>query len=90
MLDLCWLSDDAWARLEPHLPHNQPGRPRVDDRRVISGTLHILKPGARWRDVPTAYGLAKTMYNRYARWAHRVFWQHLFAKVAAAGASPTS
>lgn len=45
MLDLSRLSGDAWARLEPHLPHNQPGRPRVDDRRVTSGILHILKMG---------------------------------------------
>lgn len=37
MLDLYWLSDDAWALLEPH--HNRPGRPRVDDQRVISGIL---------------------------------------------------
>jgi len=88
MLDLYWLSDDAWARLEPHLPHNQPGRPRVDDRRVISGILHILKTGARWRDVPPDYGPAKTIYNRYTRWARRGVWQRIFAKVAAAGAIP--
>src|ERR671921_642931 len=49
MRDLFWLSDEAWAALEPHLPHNQPGKPRVDDRRVISGILHILKTSGRWR-----------------------------------------
>ena len=37
----------AWARIEPHLPHGRPGRPRVDDRRVISGILHVLKTGCR-------------------------------------------
>lgn len=88
MLDLYWLSDDAWARLEPHMPHNQPGRPRVDDRRMISGILHILKTGARWRDVPPEYGPAKTIYNRYESWARRGVWQRIFAKVAAAGAIP--
>ncbi|CAH1663904.1 hypothetical protein BOSEA31B_12612 [Hyphomicrobiales bacterium] len=86
MLDLYWLSDDAWARLEPHLPYNQPGRPRVDDRHVISGILHILKTGSRWRNVPPEYGPAKTIFNRYTRWAHRGVWQRIFAKVAAAGA----
>jgi transposase len=50
MRDLFWLSDEAWAALEPHLPHNQPGKPRVDDRRVISGILHILKTDGRRRD----------------------------------------
>ena len=26
-----------------HLPHGKPGKPRVDDRTVISGILHVLK-----------------------------------------------
>src|SRR5215218_2510693 len=88
MRDLFWLSDEAWAALEPHLPHNQPGKPRVDDRRVISGILHILKTGGRWRDVPPDYGPAKTIYNRYTRWARRGVWQRIFAKIAAAGPIP--
>ena len=49
---LFWLSDAAWDAIEPHLPHGQAGKPRVDDRRVISGILHVLKTGCRWRDVP--------------------------------------
>jgi len=77
MRDHFWLSNEAWTALEPHLPKNQPGARRVDDRRVISGILHILKTGGRWRDVPRRYGPAKTIYNRYARWARRGVWQHL-------------
>jgi transposase len=88
MRDLFWLSDEAWALLEPHLLKNQPGKPRVDDRRVISGILHILKTGGRWRDVPPEYGPAKTIYNRYARWARRSVWQRIFSKVASAGPVP--
>ena len=38
MTHLLWLSDDAWAAIEPHLPRGKPGKPRVDDRRVISGS----------------------------------------------------
>jgi transposase len=52
MARLFWLSDEAWARIEPHLPSGQPGKPRVDDRRVISGILHVLKVGCRWQDTP--------------------------------------
>jgi len=33
MTHLLWLSDDAWAAIEPHLPRGKPGKPRVDDRR---------------------------------------------------------
>ena len=42
----------------------KPGKPRVDNRRVISGILHVLKTGCRWRDVPSDYGPATTIYNR--------------------------
>ena len=52
MTHLFWLSDDAWAAIEPHLPHGKPGKPRVDDRRVISGLLHVLKTGCRWARLP--------------------------------------
>ena len=85
---LFWLSDAAWSVIEPHLPIGQPGKPRVDDRRVISGILHVLKTGCRWRDVPTDYGPPTTIYNRYHRWSQRRIWQRLFEKVAATGPVP--
>lgn len=85
---LFWLSDEAWSAIEPHLPHGKPGKPRVDDRTVISGILHVLKTGCRWRDVPAAYGAPTTIYNRYNRWASRGIWQRLFEKIAGAGAMP--
>ena len=44
------------------------------DRRVISGILHVLKTGCRWRDVPPEYGPATTIYNRYNRWSQRGLW----------------
>ena len=71
MAHLFWLSDKAWAAIEPHLPQGLPGKPRVDDRRVISGILHVLKTGCRWRDVPAAYGPPTTIYNRFTRWSYR-------------------
>ncbi len=88
MARLFWLSDAAWAVIEPHLPHGRPGKPRVDDRRVMSGILHVLKTGGRWRDVPPEYGPATTIYNRYNRWSRRGLWQRLFAQVAASGRVP--
>ena len=75
MADEFWLSDRQWAAIEPHLPKNQPGARRVDDRRVISGIIHVLKSGCRWRDVPAVYGPPKTIYNRWHRWSQRRFWQ---------------
>lgn len=67
MSRLFWLDDQAWAAIEPHLPKNQPGARRVDDRRVISGILHVLKTGCRWQDCPPEYGPPTTIYNRFNR-----------------------
>ncbi len=74
---LFWLSDEAWAAIEPHLPNNQPGARRVDDRRVISGIVHVLKVGCRWCDCPADYGPSTTIYNRFNRWSRRGFWLKL-------------
>jgi len=48
-----WLSDAQWAVIEPLLPH-LGGKPRVDDRRVISGILHRYREGLCWRAVLAA------------------------------------
>lgn len=85
MADLFWLSDEQWAVPEPFMPKNQPGARRVDDRRVISGIVHMLKTGCRWRDCPEAYGPHTTIYNRYNRWSRRGFWRAMLAALAEAG-----
>ena len=83
---LFWLSDEAWAAIEPHLPKNQPGARRVDDRRVISGILHVLKVGCRWCDCPSEYGPSTTVSNRFNRWSRRGFWLKLLNALVDAGA----
>ncbi len=50
-----WLSEAQFARLEPLLPNKPRGVPRVDDRRVISGIIHVIRGGLMWRDAPAAY-----------------------------------
>ena len=78
MVDLYWLSDEEWARIGPHLPRGRRGAHRVDDRRVISGVIHMLRSGARWRDCPTAYGPYTTIYNRFNRWSKQGVWEDVF------------
>ena len=85
MTNLYWLSDEAWAAIEPELPRNQPGARRVDERRVISGIVHVLRSGCRWRDCPREYGPHTTIYNRFNRWSRRLIWQRLFKRLVAAG-----
>jgi transposase len=85
--NLFWLSDEQWRRIEPHLPTDVRGKDRVDDRRVISGILHVLKSGCRWKDCPPEYGPPTTIYNRFVRWAERGVWERLFRELAARGRS---
>jgi transposase len=73
-----WLSDAEWAAIEPHLPRGRRGAHRVDDRRVISGIVHMLRSGARWRDCPLDYGPYTTVYNRFNRWSRQGVWSDIF------------
>ena len=75
---LYWLSDSEWKRLEPLLPRGRRGAHRVDDRRVISGIVHMLRSGARWRDCPPEYGPYTTIYNRFNRWSRQGLWFEMF------------
>ena len=86
--DYFWLDEGQFERLAPHLPSDTRGKPRVDDRRVISGIIHVLKSGGRWVDAPGVYGPKKTLYNRFVRWAAKGVWVDIFQALAAAGGPP--
>ena len=86
--DCFWLTDAQFARIAPHLPADTRGKARVDDRRVISGIVHVLKSGGRWVDAPDVYGPRKTLYNRFVRWAAKGVWIKLFQALAQAGGPP--
>ena len=75
---LYWLSVREWKRIEPLLPRGRRGAHRVDDRRVISGVMHMLRSGARWRDCPADYGPYTTIYNRFNRWSKQGIWEAIF------------
>ena len=83
-----WLSEEQFERLRPLLPNKVRGVARVDDRRVISGIIHVVRSGGRWVDAPPCYGPRKTLYNRFVRWAAKGVWQDLFVTLAATGGPP--
>lgn len=87
MAELFWLSDQQWAVIAPLLPR-LGGKPRVDDRRVISGILYRFREGLRWRAIPAEYGPRTTLFNRFNRWSRRGLWQALFAALAACDQPP--
>jgi len=76
--DLFWIKDSQWKKIAPLMPP-QAGPARVDDRRVISGIIHVLRSGCRWIDCPRAYGPYTTVYNRFNRWSRRGIWQKIYA-----------
>ncbi len=88
MSDHFWLSDEQYLRLAPLLPSDTRGVARVDDRRFISGIVHVLRSGCRWADAPPVYGPRKTLYNRFVRWAAKGVWMDVFHALASEGGPP--
>ncbi len=87
MSDLIWLSEAQMRRIEPYFPLSH-GVPRVDDRRVVSGIIFVIRNGLRWRDAPKEYGPHKTIYNRFIRWSRLGVFNRIFAALAAKGGTP--
>jgi len=87
MADLFLLSARQMGRISPHFPLSH-GVPRVDDRRVVSGIVYVIRNGLQWKDAPTAYGPHKTLYNRFIRWSRLGVFDRLFAALAREGPSP--
>jgi putative transposase len=87
MSDLIWLTEAQMRKIEPYFPLSH-GVPRVDDRRIISGIIFVIRNGLRWRDAPTEYGPAKTIYNRFIRWSRMGVFNKIFAGLAAKAGKP--
>ena len=87
MSNLFWLTDEQMARLRPFFPKSH-GKPRVDDRRVLSGIIFVNRNGLRWRDAPSEYGPAKTLYNRWKRWGDMGVFARMVEGLAAASPEP--
>ena len=81
MSDLYWLSDAQMARLRPFFPKSH-GKPRVDDKRVLSGIIFLNRNGLRWRDAPADYGRPKTLYNRWKRWSDKRVFARILLELA--------
>ncbi len=83
MSGLFRLSDEAWAAIEPHLPRNQLGARRVDDRRVISGIIHVVRSGCPWRQCPPDCGPHTTIYDRFNLWSSKGVCKRIFETLVA-------
>ena len=88
MSGLFLLSEAHMRRISPYFPLSH-GVPRVDDRRVISGIVFVIRNGLRWRDAPREYGPHKTIYNRFVRWSRLGVFNRIFAELARKAGTPT-
>ena len=79
-----WLTDAQMERLRPFFPSSR-GKPRVDDRRVLSGIIYIPKNGLQRKDAPAMYRPSKALYNRFVRWSRMGVFARIFAELAQPG-----
>src|SRR6202789_1218048 len=84
MTDLFLLSRAQMRRIERYFPLSH-GVVRVDDRRIVSAIVFVIKNGLRWRDAPRDYGPHKTIYNRFVRWSRLGVFNKIFAELAGKG-----
>ena len=75
-----WLRNEQFGLLERYLPTDTRGKPRVDDRRVISGIIHVVRAADA--------GSTQTLYNRFQRWSAKGIWSAIFHSLASAGGPP--
>lgn len=87
MSELFLLSVRQMARISPFFPLAH-GVPRVDDRRVVSGIVYVIKHGLQWKDAPKGYGPHKTLYNRFIRWSRLKVFDRIFAALSGEGPRP--
>lgn len=84
MSNLFCLTDEQMERLRPFFPRSH-GKPRMDDRRVLSGVIFINRNGLRWCDAPREYGPPKTLYNRWKRWGDMGVFARMMEGLASEG-----
>src|ERR687884_2392717 len=82
------VSDELWALVEPLIPkverrYRFPGRKRIDDRKVLTGILYVLKTGIPWEYLPQELGCGSgvTCWRRLREWQQAGVWHRLHLAV---------
>jgi transposase len=81
------VSDALWKEIEPLIPPRRPspkgGRPRVDDRQVLTGIVFVLKSGITWALLPLEMGCGSgvTCWRRLREWTQAGVWAAIHAKL---------
>lgn len=75
------------ARVSPDLPQSR-GKPRVDDRCVLSGIIFVNGNGLCWRDAPRDCGPHKTLYICWKLWVAMSVFARIMGELSAQRADP--
>ena len=77
------LPDKLWELIQPLIPPHPPrpkgGRPPLDDRKVLTGIIFVLKTGIPWEDLPQEMGCGcgMTCWNRLRDWQAAGIWDKI-------------
>lgn len=79
------VDDELWALIEPLLPASKrrrkrhPGRKPLEDRKLLSGILFVLKSGIPWQMLPQEMGCGSGMscWRRLQAWQEAGVWDRL-------------
>ncbi len=88
------LSDEQWRRVEWALPmakkkpflrrRRKGGRPRWPDRRCFEAVVWLMRTGAAWDRLPTAFGHRRTIQRRLDHWRRERLYMRLWERYLAA------
>lgn len=81
-----WLPDEIWNMVAPLIQPPKKrrfdgrGRPRLDDRKVLTGIIFVLRTGIPWRHMPPELGCGSgmTCLRRLREWHREGVFQKLY------------
>jgi transposase len=77
------LTDSEWEILEPLLPPpgntaGKGGRPEKHPRRLLLDAIfYLVRGGIAWRQLPSDFPPATTVYDNFSRWTKNGAWQRI-------------
>jgi len=76
------IPDELWERIKPLLPLPKPkkkqGRPREDDRQMMTAIFYLLRTGCQWKAIPRSLGASSTVHDRFQQWQQAGVFQALW------------
>jgi len=72
------LTDEQWSLIEPLIPVNTTGRPRINDmREVLNAIFYLNRSGCQWDMLPHDLPAKSTVYNHFAQWRDDGTWRKI-------------